>query len=287
MASVRPLDGDSAGSSDVHGICVALVASLAATGTVGDAAEPLSEARRRAVWPCAHGDPSGDLRAGDRAVRELRRGDRFWLQLRRADAVRRELRGGERGRAAERPGTTRSSRRRWRRSSAANCFKMSPCSISLRLIPGNSPARDRQPPCPGPGDPLGDESGCFTQGVRKFRKQPPVLERSDRRVIAAAGRRLAPLGLLGRLGEALDQPRELFDPGVDLAVGARRVAGVDALEDDRQLPVAEREEEVEFGDVAARALGVARRQLLPGSGSRARGSPARPSVAPSSSRSGQ
>ena len=48
-------------------------------------------------------------------------------------------------------------------------------------------------------------------------------------------------------------------PVVDLAVLAGGVAGVDALEDDRQLPVAEGDEEVELGEVAAGALGVAGR----------------------------
>src|SRR3954454_10884245 len=74
----------------------------------------------------------------------------------------------------------------------------------------------------------------------------------------------APLGLLGRLGEALDQAGELFDSGVHLAVLAGGVAGVDALEDDRQLPVAERFEEAELGEVAAGAFGVAVAQLLAG-----------------------
>ena len=76
------------------------------------------------------------------------------------------------------------------------------------------------------------------------------------------------LGLVGALGEAADDlrrtPRRL---GLGLAVLARRVAGVDALEDDRQLPVAERDEEVDLREVAAGALGVARRAARRGSGS--------------------
>src|SRR5665811_55960 len=72
---------------------------------------------------------------------------------------------------------------------------------------------------------------------------------------------IAPLGGLGRLGQPLDQAGEVLDAGVDLAVAARFVAGVDALEDDRQLPVAEGDEEVELGEVAAGALGVALAQL--------------------------
>src|SRR4051794_16523334 len=76
------------------------------------------------------------------------------------------------------------------------------------------------------------------------------------------GSSAALLGQLGRLGQALDQAGELFDPWVDLAVSAGGVAGVDALEDDRQLPVAEGDEEVELGEVATGALGVAGLQLL-------------------------
>src|SRR5665811_2076563 len=72
---------------------------------------------------------------------------------------------------------------------------------------------------------------------------------------------IAPLGGLGRLGQPLDQAGEVLYAGVDLAVLAGRVAGVDALEDDRQLPVAEGDEEVELGEVAAGALGVAGAQL--------------------------
>ncbi len=48
-----------------------------------------------------------------------------------------------------------------------------------------------------------------------------------------------------------------WDSLVDLAVLASGVAGVDALKDDRQLPVAEGDEEVELGEVTAGALGVA------------------------------
>ena len=78
------------------------------------------------------------------------------------------------------------------------------------------------------------------------------------------GSAAAALGLVGRLGEALDDLGELLDALVDLAVLARRVARVDALEDDRQLPVAEGDEEVELGEVAAGALRVAGLQLLAG-----------------------
>ena len=53
------------------------------------------------------------------------------------------------------------------------------------------------------------------------------------------------LSLVGRLREALDEAGELLDSLVGLAIGAGCVAGVDALEDDRQLPVAEGYEEVE------------------------------------------
>src|SRR6476620_7593448 len=74
---------------------------------------------------------------------------------------------------------------------------------------------------------------------------------------------LAPLCLVGRLDQALHQPREGLDAVIDLAVAAGGVAGVDALEDDRQLPVAEGDEEVEVGEVAAGALCVALPQLLP------------------------
>src|SRR4051812_36766835 len=72
---------------------------------------------------------------------------------------------------------------------------------------------------------------------------------------------LDPLGLLG---QPLDKPREGLDALVDLAVAARGVAGVDALEDDRQLPVAEGDEEVEVREVPAATLGVAGLQLLAG-----------------------
>jgi hypothetical protein len=74
-------------------------------------------------------------------------------------------------------------------------------------------------------------------------------------------RSAAPLGLVGCLGQTLDQTSERFAAGVDLAVLAGCVASVDALEDDRQLPVAEGDEEVELGEVAAGALGVAGCQL--------------------------
>ena len=59
-------------------------------------------------------------------------------------------------------------------------------------------------------------------------------------------------GLVGGLRQALDDLRELLKAVVGLAVLARRVAGVDALEDDRQLPVAEGDEEVDLAQVAAR-----------------------------------
>ena len=82
-------------------------------------------------------------------------------------------------------------------------------------------------------------------------------------------------GLVGRLGQALDDLRELLEALVGLAVLAGGVAGVDALEDDRQLPVAERDEEVDLGEVAAGALGVALPDLARGREARARSSPAR------------
>ena len=51
-------------------------------------------------------------------------------------------------------------------------------------------------------------------------------------------------------------------PGLGLPVLALDVAGVDALEDDRQLPVAERDEEVDLAQVAAGALRVAGLDVL-------------------------
>src|SRR6187402_291067 len=59
---------------------------------------------------------------------------------------------------------------------------------------------------------------------------------------------------LGLGGKPLDEAGELFDARVGLAVLAGGVAGVDALEDDRELPVAEGDEEVELGEIAAGAL---------------------------------
>src|SRR6478672_13478583 len=73
-----------------------------------------------------------------------------------------------------------------------------------------------------------------------------------------------PLDPLSLVCQALDQLGEGVDALVDLAVAAGDVAGVDALEDDRQLPVAEGDVEVEVGEVAAGALGVAADQLLAG-----------------------
>jgi hypothetical protein len=81
-------------------------------------------------------------------------------------------------------------------------------------------------------------------------------EKLDGKADSAAG-----LGRLGGLGEALYEAGEAFYARIDLAVLASGVAGVDALEDDRQLPVAEGDEEVELGEVAAGALGVAVAQL--------------------------
>ena len=60
---------------------------------------------------------------------------------------------------------------------------------------------------------------------------------------------VAPLGLLGRFGQPLDQSGEVLDAGIDLAVPAGGVARVDTLEDDRQLPVTEGDEEIELGEV--------------------------------------
>src|SRR4051794_38381163 len=77
------------------------------------------------------------------------------------------------------------------------------------------------------------------------------------------------LALLGLFGQPLDQPGERLDSLAHLAVAAGYVAGVDALEDDRQLPVAEGDVEVEFGEVAAGAVGVTSRDL--GLGREARG----------------
>src|SRR6185369_14709928 len=68
------------------------------------------------------------------------------------------------------------------------------------------------------------------------------------------------LGLVGGLSEPLDHAGEVLDPRVDLAVAACGVAGVDPLEDDRQLPVAEGDVEVELREVAAGALLVAAAQ---------------------------
>ena len=54
-----------------------------------------------------------------------------------------------------------------------------------------------------------------------------------------AGGSAAALGFVGGFGEALGHAGEGLDALVGLAVLAGGVAGVDALEDDRQLPVAE------------------------------------------------
>ncbi len=59
---------------------------------------------------------------------------------------------------------------------------------------------------------------------------------------AGRGSAAAVLGLVRGLGEALDHAGEGLDSLVNLAVLAGGVAGVDALEDDRQLPVAEGDE---------------------------------------------
>src|SRR6266545_3057179 len=60
----------------------------------------------------------------------------------------------------------------------------------------------------------------------------------------------APLGLVSPGGEAVDDfqrlPEALLSLGL-LAVLPGHVAGQDTLEDDRQLPVAERDEEVDLG----------------------------------------
>src|SRR5262245_40539443 len=72
----------------------------------------------------------------------------------------------------------------------------------------------------------------------------------------------AALGLVGALRETLHEAAELLEAFVRLPVLSGRVAGIDALEDDRELPVAERDVEVELGEVAAGALGVAGPDLL-------------------------
>ena len=59
--------------------------------------------------------------------------------------------------------------------------------------------------------------------------------------------------------------------GAGFAVAAGGVAGVDALEDARQLPVAEGDVEVEVGEVAAGAPRRSGRRARRGSGSRAPG----------------
>src|SRR5262249_59486287 len=69
-------------------------------------------------------------------------------------------------------------------------------------------------------------------------------------------------GLVRGLRQPLDDLGELLEALVRLAVLAGRVAGVDPLEDDRQLPVAEGDEEVDLAQVPARALGVARTDVV-------------------------
>jgi len=95
---------------------------------------------------------------------------------------------------------------------------------------------------------------AFYEDLNSRREPPPTRARGRRSVSA--------LGRFGGGGQVLDHRGEVLDSRVDLAVLARGVAGVDALEDDRQLPVAEGDEEVELGEVAARFLCVARTQLL-------------------------
>ena len=82
-------------------------------------------------------------------------------------------------------------------------------------------------------------------------------------------------GVVRRLRQPLDDLRELLEALVGLAVLAGGVAGVDALEDDRQLPEAEGDEEVDLAEVAARALRVALAARRRAWGSPARSSPAR------------
>src|SRR4051794_25063022 len=67
----------------------------------------------------------------------------------------------------------------------------------------------------------------------------------------------ASLGLLGGLGQSLNQTGKGFYARVRLAVLEGGVRGIDALEDDRELPVAEGHEEIELGELAAGALGLA------------------------------
>src|SRR5215210_419380 len=66
---------------------------------------------------------------------------------------------------------------------------------------------------------------------------------------ACLNSRKAALSLGGALRQALDDRAELLEGVVGLAVLPGRVAGEDALEDDRQLPVAQRDVEVELGEV--------------------------------------
>src|SRR6201988_4324694 len=73
-----------------------------------------------------------------------------------------------------------------------------------------------------------------------------------------------PLGLARRVGELLDHLGELVHGCVGLAVLTCRVASVDALKDDRQLPVGERDVEVDPGEVAAGEALIAVPDLLAG-----------------------
>src|SRR6266536_961226 len=80
----------------------------------------------------------------------------------------------------------------------------------------------------------------------------------------------AAIGLVCGLGELVDHVCELLE-ALCLAVSAPGVAGVDALEDDRQLPVAECDIEVDLREVAAGGLGVALLDLLAALETRGRG----------------
>src|SRR3954452_15290991 len=108
--------------------------------------------------------------------------------------------------------------------------------------------------------------------MRPARPTAPVMPRSRAPTARLSRRRPPPSPALrkavGRVArgvrEALDNLRELLEALVGLPVLPRRVARIDALEDDRQLPEAERDEEVDLGQVAARALGVALPDVVAG-----------------------
>src|SRR5262249_38881192 len=71
-----------------------------------------------------------------------------------------------------------------------------------------------------------------------------------------------PLGIVGRLREPLDDLGELLEALVGLAVLARRVARVDALEDDGELPVSERDVIVDPREISPRFARISLAHLL-------------------------